>query len=335
MVRQRWITLLIGLVLAAVLAQPAAAANTAWDAKCHKDNGEARAPVLPPILREMPAEVAPGGEGTKGTKGAKGTKGSKAARPPAAAQAPELSLTVDPQFANKVVNLGSDRNPEEVTLRVNATPEIPVAYAKHLVVVAEPFVNASETGDTNSFEEPTFSRLYISTNRKRITFKMCIRPTPEVPAGKYISTVMVEGPPPTEAAVFTVTVNGKDGGGFWLVASLTALLAFCVLFYKGAAEKRALSIAGAQSKPEGTERERAIAAGERWWPALKGCFFDLGWWVPTIAALAGAFALLWAAYAANPAWGEGGVVTSGIALVGTGLAAVGAKAVFSPTATTN
>jgi hypothetical protein len=329
MVRNWWISFAVGLILAAALAPQAAAATTAWDAKCQVDNGKARGPVVPAIPKERLAEVAPG------SKGAKGTRGSKVAHPRAVAKPPQLSLTADPQFANKVVNLGSDRNPEKVTLRVNATPEIPIGYAKRLVVVAEPFVNTSETGDTNSFAEPTFSRLYISRNRKRITFKMCIHPTPDVPAGKYISTVMVEGPPPTEAAVLTLTVNGKDGGHFWEAAGITALLAFFVLFYKGAAEKRALAIAGAQSKPEGTEREKAISEAERWRPALWGCVWDLGWWVPTIAALAGAFAVLWAAYSANPAWGEGGLVTSGIALAGTGLAAVGAKAVFSPAATTN
>jgi hypothetical protein len=252
-----------------------------------------------------------------------------------AAKPVKLSLTADPQSANKVVNLGADREPEEVTLRVNAAPRVPPKYGQRLEVVAEPFVNSSETGDTNSFEEPKFSHLHVSGNRKRITFTMCIDAPNDLPAGKYVSTVLVEGPAPVEAAVMTVTVNGKDGGGFLVAAGIAALLAFGVLLYKGAGEKRALSIVKAQTKPEGEQREKATLKAEAWWRSLWSCLKDLGWWVPTLAAIASAFGLLYAAYAANPAWGEGGLAINAIALAGTGLAAVGAKAVFTPTASTH
>jgi hypothetical protein len=245
----------------------------------------------------------------------------------------KLSLQADPLSANRVVNLGDDREPEEVTLRVNASPQIPPNYEKRLEVVAEPFTNSSETAETVSFSEPRFSPLRVSGNRKRITFTMCIDPPNDLPAGKYATTVMVEGPPPTAAAAMTITINGKDGYGFIAAAVLTAILAFLVLLYKGAGEKRALLIAEAEKKPEG-ERKAEVEKAERWWKPIKGCLRDLGWLVPTLASVAAAFALLYAAYANNPAWGEGGIVTSAIALIGTGLAAVGAKAVFTQSATT-
>jgi hypothetical protein len=297
--------------MAAALAQPAAAAGAAWDANCQVENA--------------------GGPAAKYTEAGS----EKRRRRKAPAKKVKLSLTADPQSANRVVNLGADREPEEVTLRVNAAPRVPSGYGQRLQVVAEPFVNSSETGDTTSFSEPAFSHLHVSGNRKRITFKMCIDPPNGLPAGKYLSTVLVEGPPPIEAAVITLTVNGKDGGHFWEGAGFTAFLAFLVLLYKGAAEKRALLIAKAQSKPEGEEHDRAISEAEEWWASLKSCFWDLGWWVPTVAAVVSAFGILYAAYEANPAWGEGGLVTNAVALAGTGLAAVGAKAVFTPTASTH
>lgn len=310
-----------------VLPAPAAAAPDTWSAHCQVENASGPAAGLPPVSAPpVTTESAP-----KTHKGHSTQDRSKKA----AAKPVKLSLTADPQSANKVVNLGADREPEEVTLRLNAAPRVPPGYGRRLEVVAEPFVSSSETGDTNSFEEPTFSHLHVSGNRKRITFKMCIDAPNSLPAGKYLSTVLVEGPAPVEAAVMTLTVNGKDGGGFWLAAGIAAVLAFGILLYKGAAEKRALSIVKAQTKPGGEERISAVHEAERWLQALGSCLWDLGWWVPTIAAVASAFGLLYAAYTANPAWGEGGLVTNAVALAGTGLAAVGAKAVFTPTVSTH
>ena len=245
-----------------------------------------------------------------------------------------LNLQADPQSANRVVNLGADREAEEVTMRVNASPRVPPGYAKRLEVAAEPLVTSSETGDTITFSEPTFSKLEVSGNRKRITFKMCIDPPNDLPAGKYVSTVTLEGPPSVEAAAMTLTLNAKDGGGFIAAALLTAALAFLVLLYKGAGEKRALLLAAAQKQPE-AQRDAAVKDAEGWAGPIWSCLRDLGWLVPTLAAIISAFALLYAAYEANPAWGEGGFVTNVIALVGTGLAAVGAKAVFTQTPSAN
>jgi hypothetical protein len=244
----------------------------------------------------------------------------------------KVSLQADPQSANRSVNLGSDREAEEIPLRVNASRTLPKNFAKLLDIAAEPFISTSETGDTVTFSEPTFSELKLSGNGKRITFKMCLNPPNNLPAGKYVSTVMLEGPPPVEGAVMTVTLNAKDGGGFIIAAIVTAAIAFLVLLYKGAGEKRAASIARAPKAPE-AERKQAEKEAEEWGKAIKQCLSDLGWLVPTVASILSAFALLYAAYANNPAWGEGGLVASAIALVGTGLAAVGVRTVFTQTPT--
>jgi len=270
-------------------------------------------------------EVASGGSAPdRAQRKGKGKKGKRKPKKP-----PKLTLQADPQSANRVVNLGSDREPEEITLRVNASPRIPKGYGRRLEVAAEPFINSSETADTVTFSEPSFSKLRVAGNRKRITFTMCVNPPNDLPAGKYISTVNLEGPPPTEGAIMTITINGKDGGGFLAAAILTALLAFGVLLYKGAGEKRALLLADAEAKQPGNERDAAVKKAKEWGGPIKECLSDLGWLVPSVASVAAAFALLYAAYANNPAWGEGGIVTNAIALIGTGLAAVGAKAVFT------
>jgi heme exporter protein D len=196
-------------------------------------------------------------------------------------------------------------------------------------VVAEQFANSSETGDTVTFGEPSFSRPEVSGNGKRVTFTMCVDAPNDLPAGKYTTSVLLEGPPSVEPAVMTVTLNARDGGKFFWLSVATALIAGFVLLYKSAGERRNLLIAEAKKLPDATQREAALAKAQKWRCRLWECMKDLGWWVPTLAAVGGAFTALYAAYSANPAWGEGGVVASAIALIGTGLAAVGAKTVFT------
>lgn len=262
-------------------------------------------------------------------KSASGGKRQPKKKKPAAKK--EITLQAEPNSASKVVNLGDDREAEEVTLHasVSGVPDKQRrTFANKLGVVAEPFSNTSETGETVTFSEPTFSKPELSGNGKRVTFTMCVDAPNDLPAGKYTTTVLLEGPPPAEPAVMTVTLNAKDGHGFILAAALTALLAFLVLLYKAAGERRTLLLAEAEKENE-DKRANAVKKARKWLPSIGNCLTDLGWWVPTVAAVVSAFAVLYAAYAANPAWGEGGIVTSAIALIGTGLAAVGAKTVFT------
>jgi hypothetical protein len=275
------------------------------------------------------AGVAAGLAATGQPAKAKGNAKKKKNRKQKRQKQKKVFLQPDSQSVSRSVNLGDDREPEEVTLRVNLPAVLPKGFERKLELVAEPFITTSETGETVSFSEPMFSELTVSGNRKRITFEMCIDPPNDLPAGKYTSTVMLEGPPPTESAVMTVTLNAKDGHGFILAAALTAVLAFLILLYKGAGEKRTVRLAEAAKETDSEKRKAAVAAAERWWNPTKACLRDPGWLVPTLASIAAAFALLWAAYDSNPAWGEGGIVTSAIALIGTGLAAVGAKAIFT------
>jgi hypothetical protein len=240
----------------------------------------------------------------------------------------KVTLQAEAASASKVVNLGDDREAEEVTLHASISPRVPSSFEKRLAVAAEPFVNTSDTGETVSFAEPMFSKPKIAGNGKRVTFTMCVDAPNDLPAGKYTTAVTLEGPRSTEPAVMTVTLNAKDGHGFVFAAVLTAVLSFLILLYKSAGERRAVDITKAEAEPADV-RTQKVAEAQRWRCSIWECVKDLGWWVPTLAAVVTAFTALYAAYAANPAWGEGGLISSAIALIGTGLAAIGAKAVFT------
>jgi len=308
--------LVLLIVLAAV---PSAAAESDSDeASCNLDNAAGSAADR--------AELPSAGSGKQPAK-----KGRKASREQQAKKKREVALQAESTSASKVVNLGDDREPEEVTLHVSVSgisPKERQAFENQLGVVAEPFSNTSETGETVTFSEPTFTKPTISGNAKRATFTMCVDAPNDLPAGKYTTTVLLEGPPSTEPAVMTVTLNAKDGHGFILAAGIAALISFLVLLYKAAGERRALLLTEAEKEDE-DKREEAMEEAREWGRSIWSCICDLGWWVPTVAAVVSAFAVLYAAYAANPAWGEGGIITSAIALIGTGLAAVGAKTVFT------
>jgi len=306
------------LLIALTRVPPAAAESNSTEANCNLANAAGSAADR--------AEL-----GSSGGKQQPKKQKKQKARAKQPAKAKHITLQPEPTSANKVVNLGDDREAEEVTLHVNVagvSPKERQTFANQLGVVAEPFANTSETGETVTFSEPTFTKPELSGNGKRATFTMCVDAPNDLPAGKYTTTVLLEGPPSTEPAVMTVTLNAKDGYGFILAAGFTALLSFLVLLYKAAGEQRALLLAKAE-KESADKRDAAVKKARGWWGPIWSCLKDFGWWVPTVAALVSAFAVLYAAYAANPAWGEGGIVTSAIALIGTGLAAVGAKTVFT------
>jgi heme exporter protein D len=313
------------LVIALAAAAPAGAADESAERTCRFPNAAGSAADR---LAAAPGSQTPKKKAAKNNKKKSGKKG-QGKRKQGAKKKQRITLQAESASANKVVNLGTDREAEEVTFHVTISPKAPRNFERRLGVVAEQFSNSSETGDTVTFEEPSFSKPQVSGNGKRVTFTMCVDAPNDLPAGKYTASVLLEGPPSVEPAVMTVTLNAKNGGIFFWLSLATAVIAAFVLLYKSAGEKRNRCLAEAAKKPAGNERETALKKAKSWRDPLSECLGDLGWWVPTIAAVGGAFTALYAAYAANPAWGEGGVVPSAIALIGTGLAAIGAKTVFT------
>jgi hypothetical protein len=251
---------------------------------------------------------------------------------------PPIALQAEPGSASQVINFGADRKPESKVFHVTAASgedTLPKDLEKRLELVADPIVRTGEKTDSVSFPEPEFSLVKPSGNRKRLSFRVCLAPPSDLPAGKYVGTIALEGPPGVDSATVTITANAKDGQGFWIAAVATAVLAFLVLFYKGAGDTRATRMTAAAALPDESDDEKAAKAKKEdealsWARAAWRCLIDPSWYAPTLAAIGATFGVLWAAYTDNPAWGESGLLTSAIALIGTGLAAVGAKAIFTP-----
>jgi hypothetical protein len=238
---------------------------------------------------------------------------------------PPVKLQPDPNSQTRVVNFGTDRDPEFVRFIVTADPALPNNLEERLSLVADMIVRTgNESAESVTFPEPTFSMLRVSGNRERIRFDVCLKPPEDLPAGKYSGVVTLEGPVGVESAAVTITANAKNGELFLGGVVLTLLGAGLVLFYKNAADVRSARIEAAK---DGTDEQKTEA--ESWGPALRSTLRDFGWWALTLFVLGATFGTLYALWEANPAWGESGV-GSVVALIGAGLAAVGAKAVFTP-----
>lgn len=233
----------------------------------------------------------------------------------------------DSQSAAKSVNFGTDREAERLKLSVNLGKKLKTGYERNFNLVAEPITSTSETGESIVLDEPSFSYFRMSGNREKVTFWMCVDPQNDLPAGKYVGTVLLEGPVKTETAVMTITYHAKDGNGFILALFLTLGIAMFVLLYKGAAERRDTAIAKAEAGQKAQKKQ--LEEAKSWGRQFRDCIHDWGWWIPTVASVGAVFAVLWAAYDSNPAWGEGGTVTSALALIGAGLAAVGAGTILT------
>jgi hypothetical protein len=247
---------------------------------------------------------------------------------------PPVAFQASPLTATR--NLGADRESENVVFKLTTDKPLGKDVEKRLELVADPIVRVGETTDSASFPEPTFSALRVSRNRKTLSFRVCLDPDNDLPAGKYVGTISLEGPPGVDSSTMTITANAKDGGVFWASSILSLVLAFFVLLYKASKEERTRRTADVEKRmptPQGelptSEKETALKNANKYPSAAWASFKDFGWLFPTFFALGGAFGALWGIYVANPAWGEAGPLTSGLAVIGAGLAAIGAKTILT------
>ena len=162
--RRRLLIFSLLFAFAVQVSQPAAAGPKPAETVCPLPNaaGSVAERTASPALAEA-------GKRHKQKKGAK----QQGKKKPAAHK--KVTLQAEAASASKVVNLGDDREFEEVTLHASISPRAPPGFERRLAVVAEPFVNTSDTGETVSFAEPTFSKPKIAGNGKRATFTMCPR----------------------------------------------------------------------------------------------------------------------------------------------------------------
>jgi hypothetical protein len=238
-------------------------------------------------------------------------------------------LTPEDNSASRVLNFSAGRDAKTAVLRVKVDPALPPGAERALRLEADPLVRTGNTNaETVDFPDLRFSALQVSANRERISFRVCLTPTEDLPAGKYTGAITLDGPTGVEGATITVTANAKNGLLFWCGAFLTLALAYLVLLYKAAADTRGHRIDAAEN---GTEEAKKQAA--KWSPAFRANFMDVGFLFRSLLTLGATFGALYALWEANPAWGEGGTVASLIALVGVGVAAVGARAIIDPSTT--
>jgi hypothetical protein len=132
-----------------------------------------------------------------------------------------------------------------------------------------------------------------------------------IPAGKYVGSITLSGPPGLSAASVALTVNAKTATWFYVGLGFSLFAAFVLLVVKDAAAFRS------KTKPT-----------PKWVPSFTHPIADPIWWVTTVVALVTAFGTLWAVYASNPAWGSG-EFSDVTALIGAAFAAVGGHTIIS------
>ena len=246
---------------------------------------------------------------------------------------PPIKFQASPQATTR--NFGTDREAENAVFKLTTDSALPKGIEKRLELIPDPILRVGDTTESASFPEPKFSTLRVSQNRKTISFRACLDPDNDLPAGKYVGTINLEGPPGVETSTVTITANAKDGGAFRASAIVGLLLAFLLLLYKGTTDERTRLKAEAEKLPDeisgtpNTNKKNALDKAERFWPHVWPTFIDPRWLIPTLFAVGSAFGVLWGIYDANPSWGESGALTSGFAVIGAGFAAVGVKTIFT------
>jgi hypothetical protein len=253
--------------------------------------------------------------GSCSVENAEGTVGKRVKKP--------VKLQPAPNAQSRTINFDVNRGEKFTTFVVTAEPAVTEKLKPHLILVADPMVRTGdENAETVLFEDPMFSPLQFSGNNERITFRVCLDPPKDVAAGSYAGIITLDGPAGVEATAVTLIANVKDGSLFGAGLALTAVGAMFLLFYKEAARRRTAAIQAA-----GTDRDERKEA-ERWGPHCRDAL-DFGWFVGTAVAIAAMFGVLYALWENNPSWGDAGFVGSVVALIGAGMAAIGAKEIFS------
>jgi hypothetical protein len=213
--------------------------------------------------------------------------------------------------AQRIVNFGESRKTKIVRrLTFIADKPLPDTVTAQQLNFDALVSRAGETLESTDFPDPTFSEPRISPDRQAITFDACLDPG-SIPAGKYVGSITLSGPPGVSAASVALTVNAKTATWFYAGAGLALVAAFILLVVKDAAAYRS------KTTPVPS-----------WGHSFAHPLGDPIWWVTTVFALGAAFGTLWAVYANNPAWGSG-EFSDVSALIGAAFAAVGGHTIIS------
>jgi hypothetical protein len=222
---------------------------------------------------------------------------------------PVVALTPNAQSAQRQENFGTSRGTKYLRdVRFTAEPPLPKTLTPAQLNFEALISRTGDNLESTDFPDPTFTQPRISEDRKSVTFTICLNAT-GIDAGKYVGSVTAAGPPGLAPGTINLTVNAKEGSLFLIGAIVTFVLCLLLLLAKDAAAHF--------KKP-----------GDNWWEALRLPLVDLRWWGATLVALGAAFGALYLAYANDPVWGANGLGAV-IALIGSGVTAIGGKSVLS------
>ena len=121
---------------------------------------------------------------------------------PADAVDPPVVLQADPRTASQVVNFGADRAPESRIFHVTVqAPDdvVPQDLTPKLEVVPDQMLRTGEKTDSVAFPRPRWGDIRTSRNGRQLSFRVCLQPPQNLPAGQYVSIITLEGPPGVES----------------------------------------------------------------------------------------------------------------------------------------
>jgi len=221
------------------------------------------------------------------------------------------------------INMGGLRGTGTTDIAVAASPALPASVTSADITVDIPkrFARNGPGLTTQYLPEPEFSKPRVLQHGTLIAFTLCVDAS-HTDAGSYVGQVIVGGPKGVQPATVAITLNAKDETKFIVGIILAGLLALILLFIRGVKvrmEKPAIPAQPATATQPAKPAQPALTLGT----ALLATGGDiLGFWVPTIFAVAAALAAMFQVYDANPSWGAD-ATSSLIALGGTAISAAG------------
>jgi hypothetical protein len=234
-------------------------------------------------------------------------------RPSAPAEGAEIKPTVAFSSSGPAepMNMGGLRGTGTTDIAIAASPALPTSVTSEEITVDIPkrFARNGPGLTTQYLPEPEFSKPRILQHGTLIAFTLCVNAS-HTPAGSYVGQVIVGGPKGVQPATIAVTLNAKDEIEFIVGSIVAGVIAVLLLLLRG--------IKVRMEKPVATN-ETAPTAGKALGITLKDL---LGFWVPTIVAVAAALVAMLQVYDANSSWGAD-ATSSLIALGGTALSAAG------------
>jgi hypothetical protein len=209
------------------------------------------------------------------------------------------------------MDMGGLRGTGTTDIAIAASPALPASVTSEDITVDIPkrFARNGAGLSTQYLPEPEFSKPRILQHGTLIAFTLCVDAS-HAAAGSYVGQVIVGGPKGVQPATIAVTLNAKDETEFIVGVIVAGVVALLLLLIRGAKVRMEKPVPAGETAPT---LGKAVGA------TLKDV---LGFWVPTILALAAALVAIFQVYDANASWGAD-ATSSLIALGGTAISAAG------------